>query len=134
MHVCSACLYIRVSVLYKPHAAEPRSSGDQFKRHHSLPILKDTSLQTSSISDRGPSLRHPWLHSAAPNDGNSLDGSVFDLLSYSDVDTGQRQEFHFLLARVCACFARCLCLPSFGRDNRATCLKRLWDISLSLSL
>jgi hypothetical protein len=88
-----------VSVLYKPHAAEPRSSGDQFQRHHSLPIEKDTSLQTSSISDRGPSLRHPRFHSAAQNDATSLSGSVFDVLSYSDVDTGQRQEFQFLLAR-----------------------------------
>lgn len=87
-------------------AAEPQGTGYQFERRHSLPLEKDTSLQASTVSGLRQSLspRHPRLQPVDQNDATSLAGSVFDFLSYSDVDSGQRQEFQFLLARVCTCF------------------------------
>ena len=84
------CEHVRV--WYFPYLTAKRPDRDsprwsQQRNRGSMPEL-DTSF-------RGGRATLPLQ-----TDYSSMSGSVFDLLSYTDVDTGQREEFHFLLARV----------------------------------
>ena len=83
----------------------PRQSRDST---HSLPVVRDTfkvSGNTHRTSGHHQSSQQPRHHrqSVDHHDTTSLNSSVFDFLSYSEVDSGQRQEFQFLLAKVCVC-------------------------------
>lgn len=76
---------------------------------HSIPpIEQSTSLHSSGASPRPRRRRrsggdHSQNQSSPVNKSRDAAGSVassvFDLLSYTDVDTGQREEFQFLIAR-----------------------------------
>ena len=115
-HVVCLCPLHHLSAQQTPTRDSTHDSTHHRPRSSSQPMSQ---LNTSH--------RHSSTASRRRHSNTSIATSSFDFLSYSDVDAGQQEEFHFLLARVCFClFFLCIYIVHPIVTVAVSLLKDLW--------